>query len=111
MRSGFIVLTAALGIGSGWAAPALANDWGCEVLLCLSNPGGATQYAQCVPPITKLWERLALGGSSPACTGAGVVDTRVHNRNSPVDRSVTMTFSDGHQQSYSLAEARPEPGQ
>src|SRR3546814_2376765 len=49
------------------SAPAAANDLGCQVLLCLSNPGGATQYAQCVSPMTKLWQRLATGGAFPGC--------------------------------------------
>ena len=41
------------------SAPAKASDWGCQVLLCLANPGGPTQYAECVPPITKLWDALS----------------------------------------------------
>lgn len=50
--------------------PARANDLGCQVLLCLSNPSGATQYAQCVAPMTKLWQRLATGGSFPPVAAA-----------------------------------------
>ncbi|MBX4860465.1 hypothetical protein G9X64_20580 [Rhizobium sophorae] len=49
---------------------ALANDWGCEVILCLSNPGGPTQFAECRPPIEKLWRELAEGHSFPTCSGA-----------------------------------------
>ncbi|WP_354317602.1 hypothetical protein [Sinorhizobium fredii] len=48
---------------------ARADDWGCEVILCLSNPGGATQYAPCRPPITGLWRELARGHAFPACSG------------------------------------------
>lgn len=40
---------------------ARADDWGCQVILCLSNPGGPTQYAECRPPIEKLWRVLAKG--------------------------------------------------
>jgi predicted amidohydrolase len=47
---------------------ARANDWGCQVILCLSNPGGPTQYAECRPPIQKLWRELAKGHSFPACS-------------------------------------------
>lgn len=50
---------------------ARADDWGCQVILCLSNPGGATQYAECRPPIEKLWRELAKGHSFPSCSGAG----------------------------------------
>lgn len=50
---------------------ARADDWGCQVLLCLSNPGGPTQYAACVPPIQRLWSELAKGGAFPTCSGVG----------------------------------------
>ena len=48
---------------------ARADDWGCQVILCLSNPGGPTQYAQCRPPVKKLWRWLARGKSFPTCSG------------------------------------------
>ncbi len=54
-----------------FAAPAPASDWGCQVLLCISNPGGPMQYAACVPPITQLYDVLRSGGSFPTCTGIG----------------------------------------
>ncbi|MBY5851219.1 hypothetical protein ELI54_02340 [Rhizobium ruizarguesonis] len=55
---------------------AQANDWGCEVVLCLSNPGGPTQFAECRPPIQKLWRELAEGHSFPTCTGVGFRSSR-----------------------------------
>lgn len=55
---------------------ARADDWGCEVILCLSNPGGPTQYAECRPPIQKLWRALAKGHSFPACSGVGFRSSR-----------------------------------
>ncbi|QTH24923.1 hypothetical protein HRJ34_28820 (plasmid) [Rhizorhabdus wittichii] len=94
---------------SAEAAPASANDLGCQVLLCLSNPGGATQYPACVPPMVKLWERLALGGSFPGCSGGGVAKTKVYDRDSASRRRVVMTFTDGRQQSYSLANIESLP--
>jgi hypothetical protein len=48
-----------------WAADANASEWGCKVVLCLSNPGGPTEYSECRPPIEKLWKHLAKGGSFP----------------------------------------------
>lgn len=49
-----------------------ADDWGCQVLLCLSNPGGPEQYSACVPPIEKLWSALRHGDAFPTCDfGAG----------------------------------------
>lgn len=63
-------------IGSGAIVDAAvfsakASDWGCEVILCLANPGSPTEYSACVPPIKKLYSHLAKGGSFPTCSGAG----------------------------------------
>lgn len=55
---------------------ARADEWGCKVILCLSNPGGATQYAECRPPIQKLWRELARGHSFPTCSGVGFQSSR-----------------------------------
>lgn len=55
---------------------AQADGWGCQVILCLSNPGGATQYAECRPPVEKLWRELAKGHSFPSCSGAGFQTSR-----------------------------------
>jgi hypothetical protein len=49
-----------------------ADDWGCQVLLCLPDLGGAEQYSACVPPIEKLWSALRHGDPFPTCDfGAG----------------------------------------
>jgi hypothetical protein len=55
--------------GTSIFAPGLAyaDDWGCEVLLCLANPGGPEQYSACVPPIEKLWRALRHGDPFPTC--------------------------------------------
>lgn len=51
---------------------ARADDWGCQVILCLSNPGGPEQYSECVPPIERLWRALRRGEPFPTCDfGAG----------------------------------------
>lgn len=49
-----------------------ADEWGCEVLLCISNPGGATEFPECRPPIERLWSHLAKGRAFPTCSGLGV---------------------------------------
>ena len=46
---------------------AAADDWGCEVLLCLSNPSGATAVEECKPPIHRLWDHLRRGHEFPKC--------------------------------------------
>lgn len=44
---------------SAFSAPqAHADTWGCEVLLCLSNPAGPMAVAQCVQPITRLYRAI-----------------------------------------------------
>jgi hypothetical protein len=40
------------------ASPSHADNWGCEVLLCLSNPAGPMAVAECAPPISRLWKAL-----------------------------------------------------
>lgn len=52
---------------SGAAISAHADNWGCEVLLCLANPNGPTAASECVPPIKKLWKHLANGHAFPTC--------------------------------------------
>lgn len=72
----FLVLAALLG-----ATPAKADNWGCEVLLCLSNPAGPTAVGACVPPITRLWKHLAKGHAFPTCDmGAGGAGTGATHR-------------------------------
>ncbi len=77
--------------------PALASDWGCQVILCLATPGSPTTYAECVPPITKLWNVLALGGSFPTCTGVGIRTKKVKH-----GYDLTVTQSDGSTAQYAL---------
>ena len=71
--SRFLIVLGFMGTGS-IVTPDLAHadDWGCQTLLCLANPGGPEQYAQCVPPIEKLWTALRHGDPFPTCDfGAG----------------------------------------
>jgi hypothetical protein len=53
-------LLTALALTSSFLAPtdARADTWGCEVLLCLSNPAGPMAVSQCVPPITRLYKAI-----------------------------------------------------
>lgn len=77
--------------------PAIASDWGCQVVLCLATPGSPTTYSECVPPITKLWNVLALGGSFPTCTGVGIATRKVRH-----GYSLSVTQSDGSTSRYAL---------
>ena len=77
--------------------PAYASDWGCQVVLCLATPGSPTTYAECVPPITKLWNVLALGGSFPTCTGVSIRTKSVKH-----GYDLTVTQPDGSTSRYAL---------
>ncbi|MGF6609220.1 hypothetical protein OKW45_004142 [Paraburkholderia sp. WSM4175] len=71
-RSLALSLLAGTSVFAPGLALAHADDWGCQVLLCLSNPGGPEQYGACVPPIEKLWNALRHGDPFPTCDfGAG----------------------------------------
>jgi hypothetical protein len=60
-----------------WSLPltAQADDWGCQVLLCLSDPRGPRTEAPCRPPIDRLYRALAKGHAFPVCTLAGSPQT------------------------------------
>lgn len=50
--------------------PAFASDYGCQILLCLSNPasnGGPKGIPECVPPINQLYDDLDHGKPFPTC--------------------------------------------
>ncbi|NRO99328.1 hypothetical protein GWC77_25920 [Paraburkholderia sp. NMBU_R16] len=49
------------------AEPAHADGWGCQVMLCLSDPRGPETEGACVPPIEKLWDALSHGHPFPTC--------------------------------------------
>lgn len=94
---GSIALGAAGAIAMAIPQPAFASDWGCQVILCLATPGSPTQYAACVPPITKLWNALALGGGFPTCTGVGI-STRKTKRG----YNLSVMRADGFTSRYEL---------
>ena len=55
---------------------AYAEDWGCQVMLCMSNPAGPMAVAECVPPMQRLYEAMSHKGFQwPTCALAGKPDT------------------------------------
>jgi len=48
----------AAAMSSALATPQAHASWGCEVLLCLSNPAGPMAVSACVPPITRLYRAI-----------------------------------------------------
>src|SRR3546814_7631375 len=69
------------------------SDWSSDV--CSSD-----LYPACVPPITKLWRVLALGGSFPTCTGGGIAKTKYKKPDDGRPGRLTVTWTDGRQQTY-----------
>lgn len=70
-RTNLLALLSILAAGIAFSQAAKADDWGCQVLLCLADPNGPTNEKECRPPIEKLWKHLARGKSFPSCTMAG----------------------------------------
>ena len=95
--AGGLALPVAGLVAAGVPHPALASDWGCQVVLCLATPGSPTHYAECVPPITKLWNVLAAGGSFPTCTGVGVSTTKIRH-----GYALSITRPDGVTAQYTI---------
>lgn len=98
MKSRFVrAMIAAVCAGSlylDFGRSAHADEWGCQVALCLSNPGGPTQFAECRPPIHKLWRWLAKGRSFPTCSGIGFQSS--HPRYEPYHCSDGYRLSAGY---------------
>jgi hypothetical protein len=63
------LLVMALSASTSILSPGVAHadDWGCQVPLCLANPGGPEQYSACASPIGKLWSALRHGDPFPTC--------------------------------------------
>lgn len=79
MKRKLIIASASLvGAFSFFSQTANADDWGCQVLLCLSDPRGPTTESECKPPIHKLWDHLRKGRSFPSCDMA--VNSRTGKR-------------------------------
>ena len=58
---------------------AKADDDGCTVLLCLSNPAGWSAVTECVPPVQRALKSMAKG-RVPLCAfggGSGGSDARI----------------------------------
>lgn len=65
LRRAVAALAGGLGLA---AAPGVgASEYGCTVLLCLSNPDGPKAVAECVAPINRLFRDLARGRPFPSC--------------------------------------------
>ncbi|WP_354199845.1 hypothetical protein [Aquamicrobium terrae] len=76
LASAFIAAVSLMPFSLLFDSKAQASEWGCQVILCLSNPGGPVQYAECRQPIRKLWHHLAKGRPFPTCSDVGFRSSR-----------------------------------
>jgi hypothetical protein len=73
---------------------AQASDHGCQVLLCMANPGGWSKIGECAPPMKKLFKDLAKGKAFPTCTfenGSGQ-DTGTSNQHYAKNQTASRYF-------------------
>jgi hypothetical protein len=99
----FVYFPAAIATLAFTASPSpvkAQSTWACEVLLCVSNPGGATQFHECVAPIRKLITSLATGHPFPTCSGGDVRNTKYVKPKNGREGRVTLTYNDGRRETY-----------
>lgn len=65
-----LLIVAVSGMLSFLPATAVASQYGCTVVLCLSNPNGPEAVAECIDPIQQLRRDLRRGLSFPSCEDA-----------------------------------------
>lgn len=70
MKRILAIITVFTAIAAAGAAPAAADEFGCKVLLCVSNPGGPRQFAECEPIINSLENMLKDHKPWPTCEEA-----------------------------------------
>jgi hypothetical protein len=70
VQRGSMVCVVFVGVSAVALNSARADEWGCQVALCLSNSGDPEQYGECVPPIERLWGALRDDEPFPLCDSA-----------------------------------------
>ena len=125
MRTHTSAAFAAAALALALCAPAPAGElsgrdrWGCELLLCLSNPAGPDAVAECRPPVDRMRRALRRGKPIPGCPQAGGYAIRrgraafepcsLHGLQEPPAGLIAEgTVRDGHLQLVSAPERVPE---
>lgn len=94
----FLLLAVISGL---WVSTLNADDWGCKCIICLSNPGGATEFEECKPPIEKLIEHLHKGGDFPDCESAEESGMNVKQGYERVYESCVEGYGSGWENAWS----------
>ncbi|MEQ1697979.1 MAG: hypothetical protein ABL901_19275 [Hyphomicrobiaceae bacterium] len=88
------VLLAAIAAMTTFGIPANAGDTGCTVVLCLLNPAGWADVAECVPPVQDFIRSVAWGGGAPNCS-AGNGQMAISRGRRSSQRYIQYTDADG----------------
>ncbi len=94
-KAGLLIILGVLSLT--FTTVSTADDWGCKCILCLSNPGGATEFSECVPPIERLWRHLHWGGDFPNCdmgSNSGVSVEQGYEKWEPCKKGYALTVFD-----------------
>ena len=108
-KKGFFAVAVLLLSGTG----AEASEYGCQVLLCLSNPQGPMAVQQCVPPIQKFLQEQAKKPPEPfpqceEAQGQAGVQKGVN----PYDAcpAGTLAFAEGKKAILGMPPTKPRTG-
>lgn len=63
----------------------MADDWGCQVALCMANPAGPTALAECVAPMQRLYDALRNKRGWPSCGRASAPSVAPIQFNNPTN--------------------------
>ena len=88
-------------------SPARASDYGCTVLLCLSNPNGPQAVAECVSPIEQLKRDLRNRKPFPECEEA---DGKAYARPAPASPYDACPAGTSALPSGEFAQMNTDPG-
>ena len=81
--------------------PAYADDAGCTVVLCLLNPAGWADVAECVPPVQDFIRSIASGGGAPDCS-AGNGHMAISRGRRSYQRLIQYTDANGVRQTINF---------
>ena len=70
-----------------------ADDWGCTVLLCLSNPAGPLAVAECISPVEELLPVIR-NGNVPQCDSGGSDSVNLQVSRGPKSKNRWFEFTD-----------------
>ena len=93
---GAVALMSVISASSLGSTQVKADEWGCTVLLCLSNPAGPSAVVECAAAVERLWTVIRSGGS-PQCdsNGTDAVNLQISRGAKSRDRWFEFTDSTG----------------